>query len=64
MLSGGDDELAWTRLPTSDAKGAGPSTSAAAADDDLSLSLRLPEVPCIDRSVMIFLDVSCKCPGR
>jgi hypothetical protein len=51
MLSGGDDELAWTRLPTSDAKGAGPSTSAAAADDDLSLSLYVcPRSPAlIDR---------------
>jgi hypothetical protein len=45
MLSGGDNEgvpdgigmarLAWTRLPTADAEGAGPSTSAAAADDEL-----------------------------
>lgn len=46
MLSGGDDgvpdgigmaRLAWTRLPTADAEGAGagPSTSAAAADDEL-----------------------------
>ena len=44
MLSGGDDgvpdgigmaRLAWTRLPTADAEGAGPSTSAAAAGDEL-----------------------------
>ena len=46
MLSGGDDgvpdgigmaRLAWTRLPTADAEGAGagPSTSAAAACDEL-----------------------------
>lgn len=42
MLSGGDHDvpdgigmarLEWTRLPTADAEGAGPSTSAAAVDE-------------------------------